>query len=167
MAITVPQLDRQVFTPGAGRDYVGHALQIAQAFPDYGKMFRDAQAAEIQRQAALLKYQTDLQKAQQFIDLYPEYRAAQIAQLRARAAQAQSMADTLPAYRNEQIAELQSRADARRNRGVIDGLNLPEFPKMPGADGTPSATDTPPTGAPVSGPTATEPGLDTATTFGL
>jgi len=82
----VPQLDRQVFTPGAPRDYVSHALAIAQQFPDYGKMLQQGIRAEQERQALALKYQTDLQKAQEFLDLYPPYRDAQTAILRAPAA---------------------------------------------------------------------------------
>lgn len=89
-------LDNTVFTAPPARDYVGHALQIAKMFPDYGEEIRKAQAHQAQQQALQLKYQTDLQKAQQYLELYPEYRDAQIAQLRARAAQANAQAQFQP-----------------------------------------------------------------------
>ena len=142
----VPQLDRQVFTPGAPRDYVSHALAIAQQFPDYGKMLQQGIRAEQERQALALKYQTDLQKAQEFLDLYPPYRDAQTAILRARAAQANAMASSTPALNAARIANLNARTAGLNPAGP--GLVFPAIPKGPelsdttggGTQSTPAAT---------------------------
>lgn len=109
MPMTVPTLDHTVFTPGPARDYAAHALQIAREFPDYAKQFREAQAAEMQRQIALQKYQNDALKAQAFLDMYPEYRAAEIAKFRGQAANYQMMADTMPGYRDAQIGMMKAK----------------------------------------------------------
>lgn len=118
--MTVPTLDKTVFTPGAPRDYVGHAIEIAKMYPDYGKMMQDARKAEQERQAMQLKYETDKQKAQQFLDLYPHYRDAQIAQLDARTALANAQAATTPGLRDAQIARLNAQA------ADIAGRNSPK-----------------------------------------
>lgn len=156
--MAVPTLDHQVFTPGAPRDYVGHALQIASMYPDYGKMVRESQQAEMQKQALQLKYQTDLQKAQQFLDLYPDYRDAQIAQLRARTAQANATADTMPMSKAAQAAMWSARANYynTQNNPKGDPAILAQFggdlPPPPGS--TPAASPAPANIAPNTEPAA-------------
>ena len=106
--MTVPQLDHQVFTPGPARDYAAHAIEIAKMYPDYGKMLMEQQNAAVQRQAAIQKYQNDAIKAQAFLEMYPEMKAAQIAKLRAQTAQSQAIADTTPGLRDAQIAKMRA-----------------------------------------------------------
>ena len=157
MAINVPTLDHQVFTPGPARDYVGHALEIAKMYPDYAKQFQQAQAAEIARQQALLKYQTDAQKAQAFLDMYPDYRAAQIAQLRARAAQAEGQ---IPLYAAH--ADYYRSRSAPVDPNIMKGITGEGFQPPPlGAEDAAPAPAAPATPTP-----APAPGVDTSTLTG-
>lgn len=153
MPLVVPQLDKQVFTPGQPRDYVSHALQIASMYPNYGKMMNDARTQEMQNQALQLKYQTDLQKAQQFLDLYPDYRDAQIAQLRAKANQANAMGPMYAAH-----AELyKSMASPQTDPAHVAALTGDPLPPIPGsaaavAPPAPTAPPAPPALPPPSPP---------------
>ena len=155
MPLVVPKLDNQVFTPGAPRDYVSHALQIASMYPNYGKMMNDARNAEMQNQAMKLKYQTDLQKAQQFLDMYPDYRDAQIAQLRAKTAQAQAQVPLYAAHA-DYYKSMGAGVPADYNPGI--GAPVEGVPGSAAAVAPPVAAPVTPAPAPDQTPITDTPG---------
>ena len=94
MPMYVPQLDKTVFTAPMPRDYMSAAIDIANKRPDYMQKFNDARKASMERQILQQKYEQDLLKSQQYLEMYPDYRDAQTAELRARAAKANAMRAT-------------------------------------------------------------------------
>jgi hypothetical protein len=87
MPMYVPTLDHTVFQAPAPRNYGDLVVRPK----DYMAEFNKQRDAEMQRQIALQKYQQDLLKSQQYLEMYPDYRDAQTAELRARTARANAM----------------------------------------------------------------------------
>jgi hypothetical protein len=90
----VPTLDHTVFQAPAPRNYGDLVVRPK----DYMAEFNKQRDAEMQRQIALQKYQQDLLKSQQYLEMYPDYRDAQTAELRARTARANAMVPMYAAH---------------------------------------------------------------------
>lgn len=153
-------LDNTVFTAPQPRDYVGHAIEINKMFPDYGQKIQQALRSQAEQQALALKYKTDLQKAQAYIDLYPEYRDAQIAELKARAAKANAEAQYSPDEHAAKASYWRARAATSGTAlppEVADILNEP----MPTRGGAGVATT--PGAEPPTAPAVAAPIVDTGT----
>lgn len=112
------ELSNQVYQAPQAPDFLGHYSELVKSIPNYGLQFMAAQKADAERATQLQQYELMKQKAKAFMELYPSFKAAQIAKLQAEAA-------TLP-YKQALLQEQAGLANAR-------ALSL-----RPPAEGTPS-----------------------------
>lgn len=128
------QLSNQVYTAPQAPDYLGHYAEMVKNIPNAGLQFLAAAKADAERANQLQQYEILKQKAKAFTDMYPAFRDAQIAKLRAEAA-------TLPyrqALLREQAGLASARADSLRPPAAgmpsqFAGMTLPPRPGTPDA----------------------------------
>lgn len=80
------ELANNVFTAPQAPDYLGHYAELVKSIPNVGLQFLAAQQASAQNAKLQAEYQLMQQKAKAFMELYPPFKAAQIAKLQAEAA---------------------------------------------------------------------------------
>ncbi len=140
------ELSNQVYTAPQAPDYLGHYAELLKSIPNYGLQFLAAQKAGAENAKAMQEYELMKQKAKAFLELYPAFKAAQIAKL-------QGEAGTFP-YKQ---ALLQEQAALARARAA--GLT----PPAGGSDNpfgdivVPTAPGTPTQKAPALNPNAPPP----------
>ncbi len=114
------ELSNQVYTAPQAPDYLGHYAELVRNIPDYGKQFAQAQIQAAQLERANAEYEIMKQKAKSFTELYPAWKAAQIAKLAAETS-------TFP-YKQALLQEQAGLAKARAGMYTGTGANAPGDP---------------------------------------